>query len=205
MAPLAAFVKAIARTRWLVCSGLFLYSLADPTIESFGLIFGLLINAVLSKSLKRLFGHRRPAAHWAEERGHGFPSSHAQALFFLSTIISLRFLSSHSVLFYSFIFSYNLFFLALLQRRVATGLHTVAQIVAGIFFGILFGSLHFYYGFPYLRWYFGSGPVLEWDPQRPDRFLSSAFILFTIVVVAAVALERRVQAFLKRLLKKRAK
>ena len=106
------------------------------------LVLGALINAIISKLLKRLFRHSRPAAalsHGMED--HGMPSSHAQSLFYFFVYLSLRIVLASSYpppVQYALVGSMALFATVSSARRVRIGLHTWLQVLVGALLGSAF-------------------------------------------------------------------
>lgn len=111
-------------------------------------LLGAILNGVSSKVLKRLFNESRPAGARLEDPG--MPSSHAQSLFFFASYLSIlaanhdslsalapppsplvRFATAAAVLVGAS---------AAAVSRIASGLHTPAQIIVGAAFGAAFGA-----------------------------------------------------------------
>lgn len=81
---------SVLKTRWLVGGSCALAAIVHPTTEVYGLIGGAIINALFSKTLKKIIKQERPSTDPKHaELGHGMPSSHAQSLFYFATYLAL--------------------------------------------------------------------------------------------------------------------
>jgi dolichyldiphosphatase len=74
-------------------------------------VVGGIVNSIISKVLKSIIKQPRPVE--ANKEGYGMPSSHAQALFYFSTVLSLKsseyFAFPVSFVIAAVLFSYSLF------------------------------------------------------------------------------------------------
>ena len=113
----------------------------------FFIIMGV-FNAILSKVLKNIIKQPRPLS--SAKPGYGMPSSHAQSLFYFSTVLSLTFfrsaLSSKSLAIVSVFSSMMIYIYAILASswRVVKNLHSVQQTIVGCVIGLITGILAFY-------------------------------------------------------------
>jgi len=153
-AALVAMLKALFETRTLVSGSAFATLLYRRDVPTVTFLVGAVLNALLSKVLKRAINARRPEG--ARLSDPGMPSSHAQSLFFfggflacgaqqwaLPTLLDdtpqrvvrcLRDCTSLGV---------ELLALVLALLRVRAGLHTPAQIAVGGAIGTTNGVLWF--------------------------------------------------------------
>ena len=137
--------------KWVVSGAAFVFLVTrrDPRV-SWGLM-GACLTAGLAKALKRHFNQKRPDASWKADPG--MPSSHATALAFLATYASggcLAFVGAPALAWGGCAAAVACAtFLTWL--RVATGLHTAEQVVAGFALGATSSAVWFEGG---RRWVF---------------------------------------------------
>lgn len=111
-------------------------------------IFGGVVNAILSKVIKKILKQPRPAE--SKKGGYGMPSSHAQALFYFATVVSLLLqrdaLATKWQVICSCIGSAAMYLYAVIASRwrVVTKLHSKTQTYVGAFLGTLV-AIFFYY------------------------------------------------------------
>ena len=114
--------------------------LSSPSWLPLYYITGALLNALLSKIIKRVVRQPRPPT--SKKGGYGMPSSHAHLLFYFLTITT--FLSrAHYPSYLSLALAVALGSHALTASywRVADGLHTLSQTAVGAVLGVGTGTL----------------------------------------------------------------
>ncbi|KAL6859000.1 hypothetical protein ACP4OV_018002 [Aristida adscensionis] len=74
-------------SKWLVSGSLAFAALWKHDAESMWILGGAVINTLLSSVLKMIFNHQRPAPSLRSDPG--MPSSHAQSIFYASTVLFL--------------------------------------------------------------------------------------------------------------------
>ena len=144
-------------TKWVVSGTAFVFLVTQRDARvSWGLM-GACVTAGLAKALKRHLNQKRPDASWKADPG--MPSSHATALAFLATYASggcLAFAASPALAWSGCAASMaSATFLTWL--RVATGLHTAEQVVAGFALGSASSAAWFEAGRRWVFWQEGSG------------------------------------------------
>jgi dolichyldiphosphatase len=146
-------------TRWIVVSAVVVTVLWRRDVAAVLCVSGAVLNALLSKVLKRVINEARPAG--ARLSDPGMPSSHAQSLFFFAAYLSAAVLRAEFlpalVIAESELPSFVqvsstpeqatvCIALALLSavgatsRRISDGLHTREQVVVGAIIGGLMGA-----------------------------------------------------------------
>ena len=138
-------------TKWVVSGAAFVFLVARRDLRvSWGLM-GACLTAGLAKALKRYLNQKRPDAAWKADPG--MPSSHATALAFLATYASggcLAFVGAPALAWGGC--AATMACAAFLTwLRVATGLHTAEQVVAGFALGAATSAAWFEAG---RRWVF---------------------------------------------------
>lgn len=105
-------------------------------------ITGALCNALMSKAIKRVVRQPRPAA--SKKGGYGMPSSHAYLLFYFFTVAALL-SRKHYPSYVSTLLSLGMggYAVTASSWRVADGLHSAAQTMAGASLGLGTGFLVF--------------------------------------------------------------
>lgn len=78
---------ALMQSKWLVAVLFGIFLLWRHDAEALWAAMGSVINACLSTILKRLLNQERPVSHLRSDPG--MPSSHAQSLFFMTTLAIL--------------------------------------------------------------------------------------------------------------------
>jgi PAP2 superfamily. len=141
-----AIVTKIGSTTSSVVAGTFFLVLAYQR-DSFMLTFfiGSILNGISSKILKKVLNVDRPEGFQSDESikvkpsDKGMPSSHAMSLGFIGTYCIAHAISILGTGFQSSAISVGIIlytFISLLYR-VQSNLHTVAQIIVGLVFGVL--------------------------------------------------------------------
>ena len=149
-------------TKWMV-SGMCLFALLflkdAPTLLY---IVGSLLNGTLAMVLKKVFRCKRPPTAAAQGKyGPGFPSQHAQSLFYLSVYLVLscipwpyqhtgdwhwpKWLQYSPILFYLCSALLASVTITLASLRVTKGYHSLFQVIGGAFFGSIFACLWRYF------------------------------------------------------------
>ncbi|XP_074572790.1 lipid phosphate phosphatase epsilon 2, chloroplastic-like [Curcuma longa] len=125
-------------TKWIV-SGLFgLLILWKHDAESMWVVTGSVLNAMLSKALKRILNHERPVAGIRSDPG--MPSSHAQSIFYIDVTAILLMFHSMGLNPYTVTVGSIALFLGsyLAWLRVSQKLHTLSQVLVGALLGTAF-------------------------------------------------------------------
>jgi len=134
--PLVNVSKLVGPSTSLVVAGaVFIALVGFRNVAMVSMVSGSLLNAALSKVLKRLIAQERPGEGPGDM---GMPSSHAMSLGFLGTYTCLalnRYDVTIGVLLYA---------LLSLVYRIDRKLHTIPQIVVGAVVGSLHGAFWFY-------------------------------------------------------------
>ncbi|KAM3572863.1 hypothetical protein VYU27_005166 [Nannochloropsis oceanica] len=126
-------------TRWTVASLVAVVLLLRRDAAMVNFTVGAILNALLGKTLKRIIKEARPDGAVLEDPG--MPSSHAMALFYMTSFITAALCESKGLggalpLWWPFnyittISSVILYVLTASSWRVFSGLHTPAQILVG--------------------------------------------------------------------------
>mmetsp|Transcript_41035 Transcript_41035/g.54034 ORF Transcript_41035/g.54034 Transcript_41035/m.54034 type:complete len:312 (+) Transcript_41035:1-936(+) len=141
--PLALFGVVGKSTRWTVALSVAagLVILRDPF--TLAMVVGAVINAFLSKLLKKIINQNRPEEGKSVKESSGMPSSHAMSLFFFASFLSIASQNTaswcpfSSIAVSTFLFSYAII---ASSWRVYSGLHTLPQIIVGSIAGSCTGT-----------------------------------------------------------------
>jgi len=201
------FTTGVGKTASTLVSASFFFILAyqrDAVILT--LWIGSIINAVLSKVLKKLLNHERPTALQDNDKvklkpsDGGMPSSHAMSLGFIGTVIlggvvpvEYRLAGGLAMTTYSTI---------ALRYRVRDHLHTLEQVAVGLVFGVGNALLWLNFGLGNVGGN-TAGPVLSWVQDNwvsaeTGLFPYSALAIPIVVGILVVgSFERRIALWLK--------
>ncbi len=103
----------------------------DPNYISLVAVAGLMLSAAISVLLKVLFKKKRPQHYSHRVIKYGFPSSHSQIAFSISTVYSY-----YAPNYAAILFSLAIFVAA---SRIITNAHGPKDVIGGSVFGILTG------------------------------------------------------------------
>lgn len=179
-------------TRWAVAGVAGLVLLYRFDLPAVLCITGAILNALLSKILKRVMNQARPLG--AQLHDPGMPSSHAQSLFFFASYLAIAVVREewmeHKAL--DVAAAISLFALAtfLAAKRVAKGLHTWEQVAVGAAIGGCVGA----------GWLVGIQPIASgWLKGSHLRSLEPMVVLLFGAGAAAVgSIERKLSISMKR-------
>jgi membrane-associated phospholipid phosphatase len=106
-------------------------------------ITGAVLNAILSKILKRIFRIPRPIG--SNKSGYGMPSSHAQTLFYFLTILSVNLINSTLNQYFAYMISFLFLIYVIISSywRISSGLHTLNQTLVGCIVGTTMGCIFY--------------------------------------------------------------
>ncbi|KAF5736015.1 hypothetical protein HS088_TW14G00147 [Tripterygium wilfordii] len=128
-------------SKWLVSVLFVAVLLWRHDVEALVAAMGFVINALLSKTLKRVLNHKRPVS--ALRSDPGMPSSHAQSIFFIVVFVIVSIVEWLGTNEIGLIISWLVltFGSYLTWLRVSQQLHTVSQVVVGGTLGSIFSIL----------------------------------------------------------------
>ena len=187
------WIKIIGKSNTWIVSAIFFVTFAiqrDAFIISFWI--GSIMNAILSKVLKKILNIERPTEYWnnadikLKPSDKGMPSNHAMSLGFIG---SFTILFTQSPISITLILPYV--FLSL-WYRIRAGLHTTDQVVVGWTLGTLHATL----------WYtFIQSPLMTFLSQHilpSNGIMPIPFLLIPLLVGVAIigSFERRITQFL---------
>jgi membrane-associated phospholipid phosphatase len=167
---------------------------------------GAILNALLGKTLKRIIKEARPDGAVLEDPG--MPSSHAMALFYMTSFITAALCESKGLggalppwwplQYTTTIFSVVLYVLTASSWRVFSGLHTPAQIVVGAGVGSGVGV-----AWQYVCRTRVNGEVGRWLLARFEGGQVPLSYLVGVMVVGALtvgSVERKISKAMRRIL-----
>jgi len=203
-------IEKIGSTASMVVAGAFFLVLAYQRDEFMITFFiGSILNGIASKILKKVLNIDRPDGYQNEDSvtvkpsDKGMPSSHAMSLGFIGTYCIIQTIQTMGVGMDSIAVAISLVAYAMLSLiyRVQSKLHTLDQIVVGLFFGItnsfFWHSLAFGQNFMLPQLNLMETVSLYLLPESgvlPVRYLAIPALVGGALVGS---LERRISAFLK--------
>ena len=187
------WIKIIGKSNTWIVSAIFFVTFAiqrDAFIISFWI--GSIMNAILSKVLKKILNIERPTEYWnnadikLKPSDKGMPSNHAMSLGFIG---SFTILFTQSPISITLILPYV--FLSL-WYRIRAGLHTTDQVIVGWTLGTLHATLWYY---------FIQSPLMTFLSQYilpSNGIMPIPFLLIPLLVGVAIigSFERRITQFL---------
>ena len=172
--PLSSIYNALGKsTKSVVTSAAITSILYSRTLKPFYYVAMGVVNAFLSKLLKQLIRQPRPTQNSNPVvTEYGMPSSHAQSLFYFTTVIIANFRSNSmlisSVLMYSILAA---------SWRVNSGLHSLEQTIFGSLAGTLFGLFTFKY-FPLVsKW------IEQFCLTKFGKILQNKYIALNLLIL----------------------
>lgn len=193
-------------TRWTVASLVAIVLLVRRDAAMVNFTGGAILNALLGKTLKRIIKEARPDGAVLEDPG--MPSSHAMALFYMTSFITAALCESKGLggalppwwpfQYTTTIFSVVLYVLTASSWRVFSGLHTPAQIVVGAGVGSAGGL-----GWQYVCRTRVNGEVGRWLQGRFEGGRVPLSYLLGVMFVGALtvgSVERKIAKAMRRIL-----
>ena len=173
LSPLSSIYNALGKsTKSVVTSAAITSILYSRTLKPFYYVAMGVVNAFLSKLLKQLIRQPRPTQNSNSVTEYGMPSSHAQSLFYFTTVIIANFRSNSilisSVLMYSILAA---------SWRVVSGLHSLEQTIFGSLVGAVFGLFTFKY-FPLVsKW------IEKFCLTKVGKILQNKYIALNLLIL----------------------
>ncbi len=203
-------IEKIGSTTSMVVAGTFFLALAYQRNDYMITFFiGSILNGITSKILKKVLNVDRPQGYENEDSvtvkpsDKGMPSSHAMSLGFIGTYCIIEAFQALGVRTDSVMIAFSLVLYATvsLVYRVQSKLHTLDQIVAGLFFGVsnsfIWHSLAMGENFIFPK--VNLMQTVSYYLLPESGILPVKYLAIPALVGAAVvgSLERRISAFLK--------
>jgi len=140
-APVEAALNRMSK--WLVSGSFAFAAIWKHDAEIMWVLLGAVGNSLLSLVLKKMLNHERPAP--ALRSDPGMPSSHAQSIFYATTILALSLYYWLGTNYLTMILGPATLLVAayLSWLRVSQRLHTLNQVTVGAVVGSAFGALWF--------------------------------------------------------------